>query len=276
MKTQLLQRLRGRVTRWGARRSAGILETVSYQGAQYVLLPHRCNWQDDPQWERQWESEVANGVIGNEQRRGMRAQPRVRLAWTISTRDLQETALLNERIRAGRKSGRACAPYWGRASHLASQLTVGSLAVTLEATAWTWAAGDYIFFLDPITGEFDVGVLETVAGVNLTLRQPLSRTYAAGLQVWPLVFGKLIAEEMPAVTSHHGSVRCAIQELVSPATAPVGAFAFSGTGIGVFRIGSTFVVAGDYFRRGSILKARQDVPRVLFDRRTGRFLRNAK
>jgi hypothetical protein len=243
MKTQLLHALRGRSRFSGARQSAGLLETVSYEGSPHVLIPHRCNWREEPDWQREWENEVADGVIGNQRRRGMRVQPRVRLAWTISPRDLQEHSLLNERIRAARKSGLACAPFWGRASVLSANLTGQTLL--MEATTWGWAVNDFVFLMDA-DGNFEVRQIEQVISTQeLRLLKAVGRTYAAGLQVWPLVFGKLIAEDMPAETSHRGNIRCAIQELVSPATSGVGAFNITGRGIGVMRIGSTFIVGAD-------------------------------
>jgi hypothetical protein len=234
----LRRALRTRVTRWGARRQIDPIEIVD----GHVLIPHRANWREQPDWQRAWRTEIGGGLVGHEARIAPRVAPRIRLSWTISARDLQDRALLEARLIAARKSGKACAPYWGRSCVLAADVT--SKTVTLEPTPWKWFVGDWIFLMDP-TGEFDVREITGVAATTLTLSQAVSRTYAAGLQVWPVLFGRLIAEEIAAETSHRGHIRCSLQEIVaSPSKGVVGIFA-TGTGIGFMRIGSTFVVAGD-------------------------------
>jgi hypothetical protein len=234
----LRRRLQGRVTRWEARRQIDPIEIVD----GHVLIPHRANWKEQPDWQRAWRTEIGGGLVGHEARIAPRVAPRIRLSWTISARDLQDRALLEARLIAAKKSGKACTPYWGRSCVLATDVT--GKTVTLEATPWKWVIGDRIFLMDA-AGNFDVRQVASVAANTLTLSHAVSRTYAAGLQVWPMLFGRLIADEMSAETSHRGHIRCSLQETVaSPSKAVVGIFA-TGTGIGFMRIGSTFVVAGD-------------------------------
>lgn len=236
---RVLWRLRGGSRRWGARQHANPIDIID----GHVLIPHRANWGEQPDWQRAWRTEIGGGLVGHESRIAPRVAPRIRLSWTISARELQDRALLEARLIAARKRGKACTPYWGRSCVLATAVAANSTTVTIEPTPWTWTKGDWMFLMDA-AGDFDVRQILNDGPVTQTLTQPVSRTYAAGLQVWPMLFGRLIAEELPAETSHRGHIRCSLQENVAPASVAIGTFA-TGTGIGWMRIGSTFVVAGD-------------------------------
>jgi hypothetical protein len=61
--------------------------------------------------------------------------------------------------------------------------------------------------------------------------------------VWPILFGKLTAKDMEAVTDWHSSTSLTLQELISRDTVPIGgAVNTSGAGIGWMRIGTTNIV----------------------------------
>lgn len=208
----------------------------------YVLFPHAAQWADGPNWQRTWEAYFADGLTGAQSRYGTRNQPLRRLEWDVMTADAVETAKLDDRIRAARKSGKACAPYWGRGS--TQSVATNNVTVTLTAPAWTWAVNDYVFLMDEFRN-YDVRQLSGVnlGGDVLTLSQPVSRTYAAGLPAWPLIFGKLLADDMEANTSWHAIPTLAIQETKSPASTQIGAVGpDAGDGIGVWKLEDTFIV----------------------------------
>src|SRR6187431_2264601 len=116
---KLLWRLRGSSRRSEARRQIDPFEIID----GHVLIPHRANWREQPDWQRAWRTEIGGGLVGHEARIAPRVAPRIRLSWTISARDLQDRALLEARLIAARKSGKACAPYWGRSCVLAADVT---------------------------------------------------------------------------------------------------------------------------------------------------------
>ncbi|HMJ90858.1 MAG TPA: hypothetical protein VK530_13640 [Candidatus Acidoferrum sp.] len=187
----------------------------------HVLFPERPNWAFDPEWSRAWQTQVSTGLEGPESRAGMRAIARVTLKWTPSIRNLQERSQLDDRVRAALLSGKACCAYWGRGSKLS--LDCSADAVTLQATPWTFAEGDWIFFLDQATREYNVRQITDVTGLVLTLDDAVDRTFLAHTMVWPLLFGRLAEDAMDAETNHHGNFTIAITE-----TNPAGA----GTPIG--------------------------------------------
>ena len=206
----------------------------------YVLFPHALDWSNGPEWQRTWETYFSDGLTGAQSRYSTRNQPLRRIDWDVMTVDEVESAKLDDRIRAAKKSGKACAPYWGRGS--TQSVATNNVTVTLNAPAWPWAVNDYIFLMDEFRN-YDVRQINGVAGAVLTLSLAVSRTYAAGLLCWPLLFGKLIADDLEATTSWHMLPRLGLQETKSPASTQIGALAPPpGTGISVWKIGTTFVV----------------------------------
>lgn len=205
----------------------------------HILIPHRANWATLPEWQRVWLTEITPGITGPESRSAPRAHPLVSLSWLVTPRDLQEQARLDDRLRAAQKAGLACAPCWGRGVPLAADALNDQ--VELEPNPWAWRAGDYLFFADA-DWNYEVGQIEAVTGATLTLVAPLSRLYPAGRLVWPVLFGKLAAEELAALTAGRGEVKLTLQELVSPASLPIGALPPAGEGIGTMIVGTDFEV----------------------------------
>ena len=210
----------------------------------HVLFPHPADWRTRPEWSRRWENEITDAVTGAETRRALRSQPRVSLAFTITPRTIDERARLSDRVLAATKSGLACAPYHGRAASLDAD---GSGTEITVRAGRTWAVGDYIF-LRASDDSYEVRQLTAVnlaAGIwTLEFADALTAEYPAGAFVWPLIFGAFDAGEMSARSPVVGPIRVTIRELVSLASAQLGAVAPpGGTGIGSMAIGSTFVVS---------------------------------
>lgn len=210
----------------------------------HVLIAHRANYGDSPDWERKWSSDVVDSEFGEESRFAQRLVPRAMLKWTVTAAELAEQSQLADRIMAAKKLGKACAPYWGRGSELAIHASEDT--ATIETSFWPWAIGDYIIFIDD-NGNFDVRQLDNVAGTSLTLNAPLSRLYRSGTFCWPLIFGRFNCDNMKALTQRNGEVAMSIQELTSPdaeaigtADAPIDGIA--GENIPGWIIGSTFIV----------------------------------
>lgn len=207
----------------------------------HVLFPHPANWNFLPQWSRRWQSEISDGVTGAESRFALRTQPRQTLSFLISPRNAIEQALLDARMLAAKKSGKACAPFHGRASVLNAECSTDS--VVLQSAFWPWAVGDTIFFRQNSL-EYETRTLTAVDGVNLTLNAAVDDTYAAGALVWPMFYGKFSAEDLGVVTNQRGAIRVTLSELIAPSSAQVGELEGPvGAGIGVMELEDTFVVA---------------------------------
>jgi hypothetical protein len=204
----------------------------------YTLFPHRANYAAQPRLDRVWTTGITDSERGQEQRIALRAVPRRMLQWTITADDLEKFSQLADRILSAAKSGRACAPLWGRGSELASDAS-GS-TVVLTSTAWPWLAGDRLFFLDDDDG-YEIATVASVAGTTLTLATPLAATHA-GEFIWPLIFGRFSADNLGLLTSRHGQAQLTISELTSPDAATLGAEVAQIDGVGGWIIGDTFIV----------------------------------
>ncbi len=236
----------------------------------HILLPDPADWSAEPDLSRAWQTAITDSLTGPETRAAFRSSPRRALSWTISPRNLPAHSRLDDRIRAAKKLGRACTPHWGLSSVLVysipADLSLGDPSVpavlgdgpmtlgdtvtdvlTLQDSAWPWSAGDYVFLRDS-DGNYETALVAAVATfpehVQLTLSQPPSGTYAAGLQVWPILFGKFLFDDaMEAIVSHRGQARLTLTELTSPQSIQLGAVPGRGTGIGSMIIETDFIVA---------------------------------
>lgn len=219
------------------------VETVN----NHVLFTEPPNWETPVKWERRWRNEVAASLQGGEARMALRSLPRLTLSWRITPWSSVRRNLLEDAIRAARKTGLGCAPYWGRASVLQSACTAA--AVALADGHWAWQAGDPIFFQrihSPSNIEFEVRTVEDVDGSTLTLDQAVAFTSPAGAFVWPLVFGKFSCPELTAETNWRGGVDLTLSEMTPGRAAQLGSVTPpGGTGIGAMTIGGDFVIAED-------------------------------
>lgn len=206
----------------------------------HVLFPHRSNWSTPPDMDRSWQSNVIDSEFGDETRFSLRQFPRRTVRWYVTARDLTEQSQLADRILAAKRSGLACAPAWGRSCELAAAVTAA--AVQVEPTLWPWAQGDFLLLIDD-GGNHDARQVASVLGNVLTLSVPVSRPYHAGLLIWPLIFGKFVADSLQLITMRNGHATLSISELTSPDSADrLGTPGPGGEGIGFWYVEQDFVV----------------------------------
>jgi hypothetical protein len=204
----------------------------------HVLLAIAPDRRQRPDWSRAWKTEVAAAVTEAETRRALRPQPRVRLDYAITPRNLAEQIELSECVMAARKSGLACSPYHGRSSRLLSE-AAESDSVTVD-NAFAWAVGDWIF-LRHRSGAVEVRQLTAVNLVDqewtLEFADVLEQTYVVGAMVWPILFGEFACDEMTGLSPQTGPLRVSITELESPRATQLGEEeAPSGDGIGTWAV----------------------------------------
>ena len=155
----------------------------------YALLPTPADWEQGAEILLQWQTGIALAQRGNEDRAGLRALPQAQMAWRVVTDTPMDGAALEDTIRAALRSGKACAPCYARPSYV-DAVAYGGTQITLEATQWPWAAGDYLFAVDANLSTHIVQV-QAVAGRQLTLATALPVVSL----VWPLMFGRLEIEQ---------------------------------------------------------------------------------
>ena len=205
----------------------------------HVLLPMRANYADAPVADRRWQNTLEDAEFGNESRFALRSVPRRSVRWRVTPSDIQQNARLLDQIIAARKSGLACAPFFGRGSEIAVEVTGTTLEI--EPTLWEWNEGDYLILIDE-AGGYDVRQVETVVGETITLDSAVSRAYGCGLFVWPLIFGRFDCDSLSALRAEIGEASLSVQELTSGEAETVGVAGPPIDGIGGWIIEDTFIV----------------------------------
>jgi len=211
----------------------------------YVLFPHNGWATGQPlKWSRTWQTGVATGISGAEQRSALRAWPRHKLGCTLVAASLQERARLDARVDAALKTGYACLPFFGKGCALSAAARAGAQSLTLQTvTPWPWATGDYaILFADDET--FDVVQVTSVVGTTLAFSlQPLAFSWSSGSIAWPLLFGKFTADVETGHSQWYAAWAITIEQLLAERTAQLGVPAPTPPGIGQQRIAKTNQIA---------------------------------
>lgn len=206
----------------------------------HILLPFPPNWKARPDWSRRWSSEIAEGVLGSESRRALRAAPLRSLSFTVLARELTELTRLDDAILAAKKTGLACAPFHGRGYELAEDVFLDGAALTRN---WSPAFASWLFLANS-ADEYEVREITDYAADALTFDDAVGRTYYAGTLCWPLIFGKFTVAQMAGRSGDHAAVKLTITELVSPLSVQLGEVTPpAGGGIGVMAIADDFQLA---------------------------------
>lgn len=205
----------------------------------HVLFPEAANWSLAPQWERNWQDDLSSGLTGAESRLAVRKEPRAALTFLITPAGIVAQARFDDRVRAAKKSGLACAPLHGRGYVLQGSVVADTAVLDRP---WQAALGDYLFFATA-AGQYEVRQVVAAEEDTVTLDQAVARAYPANTFCWPLIFGKFTAETMRAASPALGELQITIAELVSPASAQLGEVTTpAGDGIGIMTVAGTLEV----------------------------------
>ena len=172
-----------------------IARIVTIQGAQYGLLAASPNWEREVKVSLELPTDVSKEPITfNESRRNFAQSARYRMTWTsylATAADSTELRLFLTRIR-----GETLAvPMWPDACEALNALVIGQTLITLVdlpvryGTIWIVAKEDFS------TYEFVNVVSIDSTTKMMRLQIGLTRAYAAGARLYPLLFGKF--EERP-------------------------------------------------------------------------------
>ncbi|MCP5525015.1 MAG: hypothetical protein H7A46_26120 [Verrucomicrobiales bacterium] len=188
----------------------------------HVLLPHLPDWASPVAWQRAWQCQVGRSVGGSEGRLSVRERPRVTLRWELIPVNVTEQSLMHARLRAARKSGYACAPYWGRGLKI---IAVAGAVLTLASTAWPFLQGDdwlLIRRLDVAAPEaWELCQVVTAAEADITLTVGPTYDWSVDAFVWPLLFGRFNCGDLSHRTDWHARVQCELRQLVTRPYAPL-------------------------------------------------------
>lgn len=159
----------------------------------HVLLPHQADWTNTPNVSRLWRSPVENAVSGKEDRTSVRDNAWFKMTYSVFPHNHVERARFDDRMRAALKAGKLAVPHWGRGVPLEAAATASDTTLTLARADHDIVEGEHVLVQPSASAEFDtwdLAVVVSVAGAVLTLGQGIGNAYAAGVRVWPLLFGK--------------------------------------------------------------------------------------
>jgi len=207
----------------------------------YTLFPHPADWSTQPDNVEDWQSGIGTGVLGNEQRAGLRDLPLESLTFIITAQSLQERCRLDARLDQALKSGLACIPYFGMGSALAAPVNAGANAVGIQdaVNPWPWAAGDYAIIVGADDTVYDVLPVTVVAGNTLQFGAGALNYGWVRKIVRPLLFGKISTEKQTVLTNWHTPVKLTVKQQVNPRSAQIGITPPLVPGVGQQIVGKT-------------------------------------
>lgn len=181
------------------------MREITKNDVPYTLLPFLPDWSSRPRFAVVWDTEIEQSLRGYETRGQLRSAPSAELRYAVSFSDAtgyaELAAALSHSYRVdhsiahlpGANAGTAqfAAPWAGRESWLQSWT---SDSLTIDATPWPWAVGDWLLAFGDQGGHV-VAQVATVAGNVLTLEH-LSASLATlalsdGSQVSPIFYGRM-------------------------------------------------------------------------------------
>ena len=188
-------------------------ETVTINGRVYVVLPHLADWSTEPQLSIRWETKVAPGITGAEDRARMRGVPLHGLKWSVTPRDESEEERIEARAQAAKRSGVAAAPWFGRGMVVTSSGT-GSSTIPVEASPWIPEAGDWVVLLtgsDASEPSYEAFEVLSVASNVITIDGTFSSFWPGGSLCYQLIAGAFSAESHEMLMGEVGKWSFAIE-----------------------------------------------------------------
>lgn len=176
-----------------------------------VLIPHRTDWTTRPKSGRRWETAIAGGAVGGEDRDALRQSPLPQIEYAVMPFDAAEQELLLATLRAAKRVGNAAVPRWGRGIPLAAAAASGATALT--AAAWvpaTWlpAAGDLLIWFG---GWATAGgaawwtvEVDSVSGSTINLVAGIPQAVEKLDLFWPLLRGQFECDDITHIAPTSG------------------------------------------------------------------------
>lgn len=178
----------------------------------HVLIPHRANWNQRPRFSNIWRSELSASQTNKEERATLRDTPWRQMSYILTPWDDIERGYLWPMLAEATQTGYACVPWLGKAEQLAETATGSSFDFVAVDN---FEAGQYLFFraAEPrLFTSWEIGQIDTIVSNTVTLTDPLTDSYAAGILVWPLMFGKLTAPSQRMLNAWRGSWEITIEQ----------------------------------------------------------------
>ena len=164
----------------------GVVLSHLITGSRILLLTIRPEEPFNEKWE--WLTDILTKMDGSEQRISMRDIPRQSIRHNFLHDDVVTRAKLDG-ILATRIPNQLGLPIWRDFTTLTAPVTAGDTALTVGATTnKQFRNGTPVAIFDPATEQFEVVTIQSFTATTITLSAPLLGSWAAGLEVIPVVF----------------------------------------------------------------------------------------
>ena len=179
--------------------------------ADHFLLPHQADWRNPPKQEKLWRGAVDRSLTGAEDRVSVRGNSWIRFSYSVLPFNQIERSLFEYRFKRALKAGKVAVPHWGRGSQIPIQMLGNETSITLAKKSPYLTAGVWCFIQSSVPSEFDVWDIAKISSVanqiTLHLAGTIENRYPAGTYVWPLLFGRPIAERFAPMNLARGEYR---------------------------------------------------------------------
>lgn len=157
-------------------------------GTRLVAWPFAPNWSQPMSETLDWLTDVIVAYNGDEQRRVIRSKPRCMFEYTSSLTNKNSSICAN--LLWGNQNRAWGLPLWFDRSTLTSIASASSYSIATITANKNFVVGGYaILITDTMT--YEVVEIVSVTSSSITVVSPLTATWAAGTNIYPLVVAKM-------------------------------------------------------------------------------------
>jgi len=172
--------------------------------SDHVLLPHQADWSSPPNISRLWRASVENSLDGDEDRLAVRHGAWLLLKYSVLPYNHIERKRFSVRFKQAMRDGKICVPQWGKGVPIENSAQAGATSIKLTRSNHGFADGQYLLIQSSVAPEFDswdVLLILSTSGANITFSEALDNSYPRGTRVWPLLFGRPIPEDFQVLNT---------------------------------------------------------------------------
>lgn len=186
---------------------------VVEKGLDCTVWPYKPNWASPVAYSYEWKTSVFNSMIGFEQRRSQRTQPRLTLEYDYLL--YKGAVAIHTLMLMGRQHKHFLVPNWLHGVRLTAAIGVGAVAIATDSNNAQFTAGELciVYFNDKA---YEVIRIASVANNVINLVTPAVYAWSTEIKIYPLMVAHMGTNlAMVSRTRDVSTARCSF--LVTPA-----------------------------------------------------------
>ena len=162
----------------------GELFVVPITGRRVIGFSFTPDWSASGILERlEWATDLIEAYDGQEQRRSLRQHPRRSIEFTVTVSDREKRRL--EAMLFGWGSRVWAVPIWTDGATLGANVAAGSMTLDIDTATRDYQPGGFVMLASGISGNSEVGEIESVTALQISLKRPLISSWPGGTAVFP-------------------------------------------------------------------------------------------